>query len=300
MELNLHPAFFWPVNSTIVRSLKRLANLSGRRAWYRLLWQFTPQRAIEHGARYLLTPPAHHFPDVELRLMEEASLLAVPMVTGRLVGWRWGRPHDPVVVLVHGWGGRGTQLMGVIEPLLARGLSVVAYDAPGHGMTGGAESSLPHFLGALEAMLDHLGPVHALVGHSMGGAVAAMIMSRRPGKVGKGVLIAPPAGLTESTYRIAKMLGWPAALTAAVQRRIEHRFGIAWSEFEAEHSAGSQELLVVHDRKDREVPIADGMRHMRAWPRARLFETSGLGHRRLLADHTVIDATVDFLAGGRP
>jgi pimeloyl-ACP methyl ester carboxylesterase len=300
MELNLHPAFFWPINSTIVRSLKRLANLSGRRAWYRLLWQFAPQRAIEHGARQLLTPPVHGFPDAELRQMEEARLLPVPMVTGRLIGWRWGRRHDPVVVLVHGWGGRGTQLKGFIEPLLARGFSVVTYDAPGHGMTGGPESSLPHFLRGLEAVLDHVGPVHALIGHSMGAAVAAMTMSRRADQVGRGVLIAPPAGLTESTYRIARLLGWDRALTAAVQRRIEYRFGIAWSDFEAERSAGSQELLVIHDRQDREVPLTDGLRHVRAWPRARLFETSGLGHRRLLADSMVIEATIDFVAGARP
>lgn len=300
MELNLTPAFFWPVNSTIVRSFKFRLGLAGRRAWYRLLWRLAPGKAIESGVRQLLTPPRHRFPDVELRLMEDASLLPVPMVTGRLIGWRWGRARDPVVVLVHGWGGRGTQLRAFIAPLLARGLSVVAYDAPGHGMTGGAESSLPHFLRALEAMLDHLGPVHALIGHSMGGAAAAMIMSRRAAGVERGVLIAPPASLRDSTRRIADSLGWTQALAAAVQRRIEYHFGLAWSEFQAERSGGSQELLVIHDGKDSEVPIADGLRHARAWPRARLLQTTGLGHRRLLADPTVIAATVDFLAGERP
>ena len=299
MELNLTPAFFWPINSTIVRSFKFKLGLAGQRARYRLLWRIAPGKAIESGARQLLTPPSHRFPDAELRLMEEASLLPVPMRTGRLVGWRWGRARDPVVVLVHGWGGRGTQLKAFIAPLLARGLSVVTYDAPGHGMTGGTESSLPHFLRALEAVLDHLGPVHALIGHSMGGAAAAMIMSRRAGSVGRGVLIAPPASLAESTHRIADALGWTPALAAAVQRRIEYRFGLAWSEFEAERSGGRQELLVIHDAKDREVPIADGLRHVRAWPRARLLQTTGLGHRRLLADPTVIAATVDFLGGDR-
>ena len=114
------------------------------------------------------------------------------------------------------------------------------------------------------------------------------------------LLIAPPASLSDSTRRIADSLGWTQALAAAVQRRIEYHFGLAWSEFEAERSGGSQELLVIHDGKDSEVPIADGLRHARAWPRARLLQTTGLGHRRLLADPTVIAATVDFLAGERP
>jgi pimeloyl-ACP methyl ester carboxylesterase len=300
MELKLKPAFFWPNSSTIVRSFKFSAGLAWSRLKYRMLWRLAPQRAIERGARQLLTPPAHRFPDAELRLMEEASLLPVPMVPGRLVGWRWGRRGDPLVVLVHGWGGRGTQLQPFIAPLLARGLSVVAYDAPGHGMTGGPESSLPHFLNALESVLDHLGPVHALVGHSMGGAAAAMIMARRPDKVGRGVLIAAPASLTDATYQVAAALAWPPALTAAVRRRIEYRFGVSWDQFEAERNAGSQDLLVIHDRADREVAFACAMRHIRAWPRARLLETEGLGHRRLLTDPTVLAATADFLAGGQP
>ncbi len=101
MELKLKPAFFWPINSTIVRSFKFSAGLTWQRALHRLLWRTAPQQAIELAARLMLTPPGHHFPDAELRLMEEASLVPVPLITGRLVGWRWGRSADPVVVLCH-------------------------------------------------------------------------------------------------------------------------------------------------------------------------------------------------------
>lgn len=248
--------------------------------------------------RLMLTPPRQPFSDEELAVLEEASLMQVPLIPGRLIAWRWGRAADPAVVLVHGWGGRGTQLRGFIEPLLARGFSVVAYDAPGHGMTGGPESSLPHVLQGLNAVLDHLGPVHAIVGHSLGGAVAAMALAQRPA-VKRAVLIAPPASLADSSRRIAAALQWPEALRAAMQRRIEYRFGLDWSGFEAEQASGEQPVLVIHDRQDREVPLGEGHRHARNWPRGRLLETSGLGHRRVLADPMVIEASVDFLAGDR-
>ena len=48
MELNLKPAFFWPINSTIVRSAKFSAKLSYQRAIFHVLWQFSPERAIYH------------------------------------------------------------------------------------------------------------------------------------------------------------------------------------------------------------------------------------------------------------
>lgn len=299
MELNLKSAFFWPVNSTSVRSFKFSSSLAWQRVLFGVLWRSSSRLAIERAMRAMLTPPRHAFADAELELMETASLLPVPMASGRLIGWRWGRARDPVVVLMHGWGGRGTQLQAFVAPLLERGFSVVAFDAPGHGMTGGEESSLPHFVQALNAVLDHLGSVHAIVGHSVGAAVTAIAMARRPA-IGRAVLIAPPASLTASSRRIAAALRWPEALRAAMQRGIEQRFGISWNEFEGERTGGEQPLLVIHDRQDREVPFAEGLRYLRRWPHARLLETSGLGHRRLLADTAVIAAAADFIAGTRP
>lgn len=296
MELKLKRPFFWPINSTSVRPFKFSAGLAWQRSVFRFLWRIAPDTAVQRAARLLLTPPRHAFSEAEFAVMEEASLLPVATIPGRLIGWRWGRARDPVVVLVHGWGGRGTQLKAFIAPLLERGFSVVAFDAPGHGMTGGAESSLPHFLHGLNTVLDHLGPVHAVIGHSLGAAVAAMVMARRPAIV-RAVFIAPPASLTESTRRVAGALDWPEALTAAVQRRIEHRFGVSWNAFEAERAGGEQAVLLIHDHQDREVPLADGLRYLRTWPRARLLETRGLGHRRVLEDATVVAAVADFVAG---
>jgi pimeloyl-ACP methyl ester carboxylesterase len=309
MELKLKPAFFGSINSTIVRAIPfstklsstklSSAKLSLQRAMFRLLWQTAPRHAVERAMRVMLTPPRHPFSDAELLALEEASLLPVPMMSGRIVAWRWGRAADPAVVLVHGWGGRGTQLRGLVAPLLAQGYSVVTYDAPGHGMTGGNESSLPHMLHGLNAVLDHLGAVHAIVAHSVGAAVTAAALARRPA-IERAVLIAPPASLTAHSRRIAEKLRWPEALRDATQRRIEHRFGMNWSEFEAERAAGAQPVLVIHDREDREVPFGEGRRHAANWPRSRLLATSGLGHRLVLKDPGVIHAAVDFLAGGRP
>lgn len=298
MELRLNPAFFWPINSTIVRSLRFSVGLLRDRAVFRILWKISPNLAVDRATRLLLTPPRQAFSDAEMAALEEASLRPVPLTSGRLVAWRWGRAADPAVVLVHGWGGRGTQLRALIEPLLGRGFSVVTYDAPGHGMSGRGESSFPQFVLALNAVLDRFGPVHAIVGHSMGGAVAALAMAQRP-SVSCAVLIAPPASLSDATRRVADALRWPEALRVAIQQRIERRFDVKWSEFEAEKASGGQPMLIVHDREDREVPLADGHRHQRNWPRARLLETRGLGHRRVLDDATVIRAVADFVAGER-
>lgn len=288
--------FFWPINSTTVRSLKRGLALAALRLRYRLLARVSTERAIDDAARRFLVPPVGRFGDEELAALEEAHLLPVPFVTGRLVGWRWGRDGAPTVLLVHGWGGRVTQMLPFIAPLLASGHAVVAFDAPGHGMTRGRESSLVHFTAALDAILDALGPLRGIIGHSMGAAAAAAVAARRPEVAGALALIAPPASVEQASRRFAAVLGLAEPLRAAVQRRIEHRFGVRWADFEPERLVVDRPVLVVHDGGDREVPLAEGLRYARAWPNARLMQTAGLGHNRILNDAAVIAAAVSFVA----
>lgn len=296
MELKKSATYSQAAFRKIARSLRFHGYITWQRIVFRLLLNIAPKRAVDRAVRLFLTPPRDTpFSNIEFDLMEDASLLNVPWLTGRLIAWRWGRANNPAVVLVHGWGGRGTQMREFIEPIVRRGFSVVTFDAPGHGMSGGSESSIPHILHGLNAVLDHLGSVHAVVGHSVGGAVAAMALAKRP-SVTCGVLISPPASLTAFSRHLAKGLLWPEGLRAAIQYRVENRFGYKWAEFEAESSSGCQPLLVIHDSNDREVPLNEGVRHARNWPRGQLLTTTGLGHLRILKDPATILAAADFIA----
>jgi pimeloyl-ACP methyl ester carboxylesterase len=292
MEMRL-PLFFSPKISTTVRFT---AELLRQRLAFRVLSPLAPLKAGDRARRLFLTPPRHRFREAELLALEEASPFTVSMPTGRLIGWRWGRREDPAVVLVHGWGGRAAQLRGYVAPLLARGYSVVGFDAPGHGMTGGRESSLVHMAAALDAVLRDIGPVEAVIGHSLGGAVTGYVMSRGA-PVKKAVLLAPPASLTEYSHRFARLLRLPEGVRALMQAQIERRFGIRWSDFEVEATAPklAQPALIVHDVDDRDNPFRDGERYASHWTGARLVATQGLGHRGALYDSAVIHEVAGFI-----
>jgi pimeloyl-ACP methyl ester carboxylesterase len=82
-----------------------------------------------------------------------------------------------------------------------------------------------------------------------------------------------------------------------MRRGLERRFGIPWTEFDVLAAARtmSASLLVVHDRDDRDVALADGEAIAAAWPGARLVVTDGLGHRRIVHDPEVVSEAVAFL-----
>ena len=100
------------------------------------------------------------------------------------------------VLLVHGFGGDLNSWM-FTQPVLAEGRRTIALDLPGHG--GSIKDVGAGDAGALtdvvESTLTALGIERAhLVGHSMGGAIVALLAARKPERVASLTLISP-AGL---------------------------------------------------------------------------------------------------------
>ena len=79
-------------------------------------------------------------------------------VRGRAYG-DWGLP---TAYLVHGWGGWWQQLGAHVQPLLDRGLCVVAFDSPSHGDSspgrfGPRSTTFPEMAQALSAVVADFG-----------------------------------------------------------------------------------------------------------------------------------------------
>ena len=87
---------------------------------------------------------------------------------------------------------------------------VVAWDAPGYGQSGIAEADLDVFVDALVALLKHLNAEDVtLVGHSMGGVVAAAAAARPDTRIKRLVLSCTHAGYAKAkdTPPTEKLLG---------------------------------------------------------------------------------------------
>jgi pyruvate dehydrogenase E2 component (dihydrolipoamide acetyltransferase) len=136
-------------------------------------------------------------PSVEREAEAEAAApQEIEVADRRLRYLELGEGDGVPVLLVHGFGADLNTWM-FTQPVLAEGRRVIALDLPGHGGSskevgaGNAES----LTDAVEGAAGELGLARGhLVGHSMGGAIAAMLALRRPDLVSSLTLIAS-AGL---------------------------------------------------------------------------------------------------------
>ena len=144
----------------------------------------TPRRYTRPSReRAVLASGTHFEVDVLLRSPRWAGR------TTRVATWRWGT--GPTVLLVHGWEGRGSQLGSFVAPLVAAGMSVVAFDAPAHGDSPGHRLYLTDHADAVADMVAAIGPVHAIVAHSFGAAAVLLAHARHGVDAPRNVMIAP-------------------------------------------------------------------------------------------------------------
>ncbi len=247
---------------------------------------------------FFRSPPRRPVSDAEREVLDRAVRDDLGRGPDRLATWRWG-DGGPLVLLVHGWGGSAAQMTPLVAPLVAAGFSVVAFDAPGHGASAGARASIPSFADALARVASFFGPVDGAITHSMGGAAFSLAAARGL-EARRAVLVAPPADAATWVRGFARHLRYPARAEPALRRAIEAVAGEPLARLNSGVLGPSlrSPLLVVHDRHDREVPVADGARVAAEARDGRLHVTEGLGHRRILRDPGVGSLAVAFLSGG--
>jgi pimeloyl-ACP methyl ester carboxylesterase len=289
----------YPNNSTTVRASPTAGASWPLRAGLSALSAVSPALAARAGERLFLSPPDVTPPRREREALAHWERFEVDRRHGGLAAWRKG--SGPVVLLVHGWGGRGGQLTSFAPALVAAGCTVVTFDAPAHGASPGRLASVVLFADAVTEVARATG-ARAAIGHSMGGAAAAWAVARGL-ELDAVVSIGAPRTPASFFHSFADALGLSREVRAAIRDRVEARVGLRLEDVDVTSVAPrhvAPPMLVVHDHADREVPFDSGAAIAAAWPGARLFATTGLGHRRILRDARVVDEAVSFVAAHLP
>ncbi len=240
---------------------------------------------------------------------EEAEVMA-RAESGRMIvhgtavtTYRWGDGDRPVLI-VHGWSSRASRFAGFVEALRAQGRTVIAFDAPGHGESDGRASTILDYRAIIGRLHAEHGDFSAVVAHSFG-VVATFSMLHDGIRADRVVGIGGVAHFDYLVERFRAGLnlgeGVGRALRTHVERRLFPGDPDIWQRLDARRPLPGMRapILLVHDTQDDVIDPAQSRAIAAAYgPQARLIETTGLGHRRILADPDIIATAVDFALSG--
>ena len=119
--------------------------------------------------------------------------------------------RGPAVVMIHGFGASIYSWRHTIGPVVRAGFRVIAFDNRGFGFSGKPETGFTNadYVRLTVALLDSLGVDDAvLVGHSMGGQIAAEVALAHPHRV-RGLALLGAAGYGVREPALLYMARWP-------------------------------------------------------------------------------------------
>ena len=234
-------------------------------------------------------------------------------VKGYITAWQDSNSGPPLV-LVHGYGVSG-QMWNRCMPYLAQERQVYIVDLPGHGRsTLSGAWQLREIAPLLAQWLRRLElPPVALVGHSMGGAIAVHLAAYAPDLVERLVLVdaaclpldrALPVMITRSARSMVQRGGGSYPL-AMLRDTLKPRLRLLWqaaremgsSDYTAELATLTLPTLIIWGERDVLLPLTMGKALAEALPHATFVTLPESGHRPPLSQPVEFSRLVlDFLS----
>lgn len=259
----------------------------------------TQQQAIVKKVyQAFFSPSQYEVKSVDREIIERGNNYRLPFEGGELAVTAWGE-SGPAVLLMHGWGGARAQMTGFVEPLLAAGYRLVAYDQPAHGESDGRTTNILEITPSMDLIEKRAGKFEAIIAHSFGTLIASYALVKRnfppPSRL---VYLGAFNRLLDSLPRFQTIAKLPDEIIDGLRGMIYDNFGRDVLDEIINETLTPQiniPALMFHDVTDNVTPVEDSRAIAQAWEKARLVETDGLGHRGALQSGEVHRQVIDFL-----
>lgn len=256
------------------------------------------QAIVKKVYRAFFGPNKYEVKSTDEAILARGTNYRLPFEGGELAVTTWGE-SGPAVLLMHGWGGARAQMTGFVEPLLAAGYRVVAYDQPAHGDSDGKTTNVLEIAPTMDLVMQREGKFDAIIAHSFGTIITSYALVKRnfpaPSKL---VYLGSFNRLLDSLPRFQVLANLPDEVMHGLRMMITENFGKDVLEEVVNENFVKRihvPALMFHDRADNVTPVEDSRAIANAWGESQYIETNGLGHRGALQSAEVHEQVVNFL-----
>lgn len=263
----------------------------------KILQFFSIKLTTLYLARLFTTPIKHKVPKRELEMDDNSfhKRILIPDINKEIVVYQYGK-SDKKILLVHGWSGRGTQLVKFADAFVDKGYATISFDAPAHGKSSGNSTIMTEFIASIIEIDNKFGPFEAAVGHSLGG-MALLNAIKKGLKINRLTIIGSGDKVKDILDDFVSKLELKPEFSSHLQQHFEKKYNEPMENYSAQNAAKTVDIpvLVIHDENDNEVPVETSINIHDNLKNGELLITQHLGHRKILGNPFVIEKTIEFI-----
>ena len=287
---------------------------------FKTLEMFRPLKAQKKAVVLFSTPRRYPRPKREARFMDESTHydVSIPFEKENLynVNWAVGKVdmdrfnddgdktryryyemgEGPVVLLVHGWGGRASQMGKIAQSLADNGYKAISFDGFAHGESPGTQTTALEFAAIIRHIQQRVGSFQAIIGHSLGGMAAGIAISAGV-KADRLITIGSPTSITRIIEDFCTIINGGQKIADYLNYFLQGYAACPLDTFSLAQIGKNLQLpgLIIHDKQDKEVAYDQAIALDKSWENGRLLLTERLGHARILRDETLIEQIMNFI-----
>lgn len=264
---------------------------------YRILSYISPNLTTNLAVKLFSTPMKHSVPKRELHMLENATKqnLFITKLDQKIRIYEYGVAKKKAL-LIHGWSGRGTQLVKIADALIKEGFSTISFDAVAHGFSDGKQTTLHDFIICTKEIEKKYGEFDIVIGHSLGG-MCALNAIQKGVKTRRAVVIGSGDVITDIVGTFINKIGLPIDYVTRIEEKFKSMTNYDMNDLSS--SIVSKQIqvpiLIIHDRNDLEVPVDAAYNIHKNLRNSQLLITENLGHRKILGDACVIRRIIDYI-----
>ncbi|RRA96199.1 alpha/beta hydrolase family protein [Paenimyroides viscosum] len=200
------------------------------------------------------------------------------------------------VLLVHGWNGRGTQLVSIAKAFKELNYTIISFDAPGHGNSPKSASNMKDFIEAIFELDKKHNGFDVMIGHSLGGMSVINSLGRGL-QTDKAVIIGSGNTTKAITEDFLNTISMSKKITPVLINLFERKYNDKMNNYDVAEKALKVyvPVLIIHDKNDKDVPFTAAEAISANLQNNELLITTGLGHRKILGDEKVIEKIIQFV-----
>jgi pimeloyl-ACP methyl ester carboxylesterase len=263
----------------------------------KILQSISTALTLRFAAKLFTTPIKYKVPKREKPMLDESNQenVFIESLNKTVVVYHYGK-GDKKILLVHGWSGRGTQLIKIADAMVAKGYEIISFDAPGHGKSKGNKSMMLEFIECILTLEKKFGSFDYAIGHSLGGM--AIINALKKGFITKKIVtIGSGDKISDIIIDFVNQLQLKPTLAPRLTAYFENKLNDKMSDYDSSYVIQNFDVphLIIHDKDDLEVGVYCAKNIHKHSKNSLLFLTEELGHRKILGSDEVINQINQFI-----